>query len=193
MLNGKHLPLDNRAGISDPAALRAREQQHFADALTANRHLPPSSLLSTDWIREFHRSIFGALYLHAGEFRNEPIRLGWHVPALQQAAEIEQTMQQFCRDCGRRLQLAQERSEALPALLGFAFWKLTYIAPFLDGNGRIANGLNVLLQQSFGLSGRPLYDRAESATYARFVTTLRAYDAGNASPFFDFLKERLQF
>ena len=180
-----------RAGGIDHAELRRREDEAFSNAVGKVRDTPLEDLFSIKWLQMFHREIFGGLRGHAGVFRDEPIRVAWHIPQAQTRSEVENYMEQYIADCRRRLALALLKPEAIPALVGYAFWKLTYIAPFADGNGRVANGLSILLQRYFDLPGVSLYDRAEPNEYAAFLYTLRSYDNGNAAPFFEHLRKRL--
>lgn len=190
--NGTITPLlGNKAGITEAYELRRHEQAAFERAL---QHMEGTSLddfFTAEWLRAFHREIFQDIYDHAGEFRNEPIRVAWHLPPGHDREAVEQQVAQYVTDSKKRLALALLRNDALPALLGFAFWKLTYIAPFADGNGRVANGLAILLQRRFGLPGVPLYDRLQTPEYARFTEALREYDAGQAAKFFEYLREKL--
>lgn len=176
---------------ADAEARRKREDQAFARALDTVKDTTLDELFSTGWLHAFHKEIFGELHEHAGTFRNEPIRVAWHIPPAQTRSEVEDSVEQYIADSRSRLALALLRPEAIPALIGYAFWKLTYIAPFADGNGRVANGLSILLQRRFDLPGIPLYSRDNQQEYAQFVHLLRAYDTGNAAPFFEYLRDKL--
>lgn len=172
--------------------LRKREDAAVEQAIKLMADTSLDDIFSAEWLRAFHRAIFNGIHEHAGEFRNESIRVSWHIPHAYTRQHIEEQIEQYTADSRKRLALALLRQEALPALIGFAFWKLVYIAPFLDGNGRVANGLSILLQRKFGLPSVSLYNRMNTPEYATFVDALRSYDTGNASPFFDYLQEKLQ-
>ncbi len=179
------------APTADALALRKREDEAFARALETVSNTTLDEIFSAEWLRAFHKEIFGGLHEHAGIFRDEPIRVAWHIPSAHTRSDVENSIEQYIADSRNRLALALLRPEAIPALIGYTFWKLTYIAPFTDGNGRVANGLSMLLQRRFDLPGAPLYNRADQHEYAQFVHLLRAYDTGNAAPFFEYLREKL--
>ncbi len=180
------------AAAATPTELRRREDEAFARAIeAAQKGTTLDELFSAEWLCSFHREIFGDLREHAGTFRDEPIRVAWHIPQAQTRSEVEDSVEQYIAGSRNRLALALLRPEAIPALIGFTFWKLTYIAPFADGNGRVANGLSMLLQRRFDLPGIPLYNRENQHEYAQFVHALRAYDTGNAGPFFEILQAKL--
>lgn len=190
--NGTTTPSsENNAFTSDAYELRRREEEAFERALRRMESTLLDDLFTPEWLKSFHREIFGDIYTHAGEFRNESIRVSWHVPPAHTREAIESEIDQYMADCKKRLALALLRPEAIPALLGFTFWKLTYIAPFTDGNGRVANGLVMLLQRRFDLPGLSLYNRLQTAEYAHLVEALREYDTGSAAKFFEYLREKL--
>lgn len=179
------------ATLEEAYEMRHRAEEAFARALRRMESTLLDDFFTTEWLQSFHREIFRDIYPHAGEFRNESIRVAWHIPSAYTREAVEEEMSQYMVDSKRRLALALLKPEAIPAMLGFAFWKLTYIAPFTDGNGRVANGLIMLLQRRFDLPGLSLYNRFQTAEYSRFIGTLREYDTGSAANFFEYLREKL--
>ena len=179
-------------GASNEDKRRARAAQDLALPQTVNefKSLAPAELFTTARLLEIHRRIFGAADPAAGRLRDRPIRLAWHIPPQQTAAELERALRGYCDDCLTRVKLTAQKPAALAALLGFAFWKLVYIAPFADGNGRVAHAVIQILQAAHGRAPAALYERGR-VDYPRFLDTLRAYDAGNATPFFDLLRREL--
>lgn len=177
--------------IEEAYEMRHREEEAFTRALWRMESTLLDDFFTTEWLQSFHREIFRDIYTHAGEFRNESIRVSWHIPSAYTREAVEEEMNRYIVDSKRRLALALLKPEAIPAMLGFAFWKLTYIAPFTDGNGRVANGLVMLLQRRFDLPGLPLYNRLQTAEYSRFIGALREYDTGSAANFFEYLREKL--
>lgn len=187
--NGTQTP-HGAAPSPEAFALRQREDEAFANALRAVEHTTLDEIFSMQWLTSFHRKIFEGIHEHAGTLRTTPIRVAWHIPQAQTQPQVEEAVEQYLADARKRLALALLRSEAVLALIGFAFWKLTYIAPFADGNGRVANGISMLLQRRFDLPGIAVYDRSQKEEYAQFVHALRAYDTGNAAPYFEHLRKK---
>jgi fido (protein-threonine AMPylation protein) len=190
--NGTVTPTsENTTVTSDAYEVRRREDAAFEQAVRRMENTSLDDFFTVEWLKLFHREIFGDIYTHAGEFRDEPIRVSWHIPPAHTREAVESEIDKYIADSKKRLALALLKPEAIPALLGFAFWKLTYIAPFADGNGRVANGLVMLLQRRFDLPGLSLYNRLQTTEYARFVEALREYDTGSAAKFFEYLREKL--
>lgn len=183
---------ENKDATTQAYELRKREDTAVEQAIVEMATTSLDDIFSAEWLCGFHRNMFQGIHSHAGEFRNESIRVSWHIPHAYTRRHVEEQVEQYTADSRKRLALALLRQEALPALLGFTFWKFVYIAPFLDGNGRVANGLSILLQRKFGLPGVPLYNRLHTPEYTKFVEALRSYDTGNAAPFFEHLQEKLK-
>ncbi len=170
--------------------LRASQDAAMRRLIEEYGSIEAAELFSVARLKEIHRRILGDADPQAGRLRDAPIRLSKHIPPLQTADELEHALSGYCDDCRTRVQLTAKKPAALAALLGFAFWKLVYIAPFADGNGRVAHAVIQILQSTYGRTPAALYERGR-VDYPRFLDTLRAYDAGNATPFFELLRENL--
>lgn len=184
------LPQHDGASQEDKRRARAAQDHALQQAVREFKSLDPAELFTPARLLDIHRRIFGSDDPAAGRLRDRPIRLAWHIPPQQTAAELERALRGYCDDCLTRVKLTAQKPAALTALLGFAFWKMVYIAPFADGNGRVAHAVIQILQAVYGRRPAALYERGR-VDYPRFLDTLRSYDAGNATPFFELLREKL--
>uniref|UniRef100_A0A8C4RAR4 Protein adenylyltransferase FICD n=1 Tax=Eptatretus burgeri TaxID=7764 RepID=A0A8C4RAR4_EPTBU len=142
---------------------------------TLAAHLGPVTPLD---ILEIHRRVLGPVDpAEAGRFRRGQVYVGRHIPPPADAVPgLVEELTQW---------LASEEAASLhPVELGaLSHYRLVYIHPFNDGNGRTARLLmNFLLMQA---EYPPVTVRAEQR--AEYYATLEAANAGDVRPFVRFV------
>lgn len=87
--------------------------------------------LSQHIIRAFNFQAITCLHAYAGEYRPCAVKVGVHVPP--EYYQVPSLMEDFVNEVNRHWQ------DLDPVVLAsFVLWKLNYIHPFINGNGRTA-------------------------------------------------------
>ncbi len=174
--------MPNREALQKEYETRTLVLDRVRDIVASENQIALGDLFTASTLTELHKQLFEGVFEHAGVLRSGAIHVGFHVPAASDVESIQTWMQEYEKDCLKRLKMViNGASESL--VLGYAFWKLTYIAPFEDGNGRVALLQNMLIQKALGLPATPLYRKDVEADYYKFKHALRDWDGGNATPF----------
>ena len=178
-LSDGHTPLDeeHRKGlklsyITTRGELNEAEQENILRATATRR--PPSTdgLLTSRYLRELHRAMFGDVWSWAGRYRRGDTNLGCPWPEI--TAQVEVLVGNFAH----RIALATEA----PALLSVAFHhQLVSVHPFPNGNGRHSRLAAGYLAAALG--GPPLQwgsglGLATEELRARYLGALQRADAG---------------
>ncbi|NXK92303.1 FICD transferase, partial [Formicarius rufipectus] len=129
-------------------------------------------------ILELHRRVLGyADPVEAGRFRATQVFVGHHVPP--HPRDVEQQMRELVQWLNSEDALALHPVE----LAALAHYKLVYIHPFVDGNGRTARLLlNLILLQA---GYPPVTVRKEQR--AEYYHVLEAANEGDVRPFIRFV------
>jgi len=156
-------------------------------------------MLSGEVIRALNYHAIACLHVSAGQWRPCAVRTTredgtehlypdfYRVPALMDA---------FIDEVNR----GWEQADPL-ALAAFVLWRLNYIHPFINGNGRtarVACHLVLCLKIGFYIGGEHILSeliRTERSTYVKALRTLdKSYEAGafDLKPMHDFLVALLQ-
>ena len=129
-------------------------------------------------ILDIHRRVLGFVDpIDAGAFRTTQVFVGEHVPPA--ASEVEKLTEEFVDWLNTEEALSLHPIE----MSALAHYKLVYIHPFYDGNGRTSRLLmNLILMQA----GYPpiIIRKEEKQEYYRFLETA---NAGDIRPFIRFI------
>lgn len=98
-------------------------------ALAVNR-----PMISTAVIKALNAHAISCLHVNAGEYRPCPVKVGNHTPP--DHYRVPELMNDFVNVVNH----LWDRSDAL-VLATFVLWRLNYIHPFINGNGRTARAL----------------------------------------------------
>jgi Fic family protein len=107
-----------------------------------------------------------------GRFRDEPIYVGNHIPPhYSEVGELMDRFVSFIHENWDNLTAAQ--------LAGYGLWRLNWVHPFIEGNGRTARAVcYYLLCAKFGklLPGKKIVPERIRETRGPYVTALRDVD-----------------
>ncbi|XP_026865053.1 protein adenylyltransferase FICD [Electrophorus electricus] len=140
--------------------------------------LPRTGTISVDDILEIHRRVLGyADPVEAGRFRTNQVFVGHHIPP--HPSDLEQHMQELVQWLNSEEALHLHPVE----LAALAHYKLVYVHPFVDGNGRTSRLLmNLVLMQA---SYPPITIRKEQR--AEYYAALDTANEGDVRPFIRFI------
>lgn len=168
----------NKLGIRDQAELNTHEKDALRVAylrLDTGVFKPPD-ILTTQYLLDLHRAVFGHLYEWAGKLRSVDLA-PWAPPQF-----VQQTLDSLDRTILARPFLAQIRTDrdfcqAAAQLHG----EFVAVHPFLDGNGRTVRlAIDALAHRT----GRPIlqYDRSEQGKARYLAASSRAFHDLNYEP-----------
>lgn len=186
--NGSGIAID-KAAFEQEAQARATVQMRIEELVHADEPLSLNDIFKPASIQKLHKELFDGIIDNAGAFREGDIHVGFHVPSARGHDSILAWLNDYEKDCIKRLKMVLNGTDE-SLLLGFAFWKLTYIAPFEDGNGRVAQAHNMIVQRGLGLKPEPIYNKSAEGDYHKLKHELRDWDGGNATPFLQRLEKK---
>lgn len=106
-------------------------QYHFLHSIVEAAAAMGSAFLSEHVIKALNFQAITCLHTNAGEYRPCPVHVGAYQPPAHY--RVEALMEDFVNQVNRNW------AEADPvALAAFVLWRLNYIHPFINGNGRTA-------------------------------------------------------
>jgi Fic-DOC domain mobile mystery protein B len=130
--------------------------------------------------------MFGAVWKWAGELRSRELNIG------VEAYRIRQELPQLCGDVAYWI---EQRTFAWPELAVRFHHRLTWIHPFLNGNGRHARLAGDLLLESHGEPPLPWGGDVglveASPRRSEYISALREADAGSIEGLLAFATARL--
>jgi len=115
--------------------------QMFVDALVDAAVELKQPIISTAIIRSFNAHAIACLHSHAGQYRVYPVSVGPHKPEeagghLPAHWRVPTLMNDFVNTVNRRWS-----EQTYLELAAYALWRLNFIHPFQNGNGRTARAL----------------------------------------------------
>lgn len=173
MIFEEHLRPEAFRILSDRNLLRQHEYM-LDTTLLALKHLPKATLFGT-YIRELNSIATAGLCLSAGQYRTETASVVSSPHEPPPYAEIEDHIGDLCVDVKNNW----ENTSPLD-LASYVIWRLTWIHPFADGNGRTADavGYSILCRKlGFMLPGAdPIPTYWHSNRDSRYYEALAAAD-----------------
>lgn len=116
------------------AASSLHRQYHFLDSIIAAALELPWSKISTDLIQALNYHAIACLHAYAGEYRPCAVRVGSYEPPAH--FRVPALMNEMVNDVNR-----QWDSQGPLQLAAYVLWRLNWIHPFVNGNGRTARAL----------------------------------------------------
>lgn len=162
----------------DDAVYRALEvsngnrQYDFLESIVLASISMDRPFLSQHVIRALNFHAITCLHTNAGEYRPCEVRVGSYMPPAQ--FRVSALMDDFVNTVNRRWEV----TDAI-ALASFVLWRLNYIHPFVNGNGRTARAAAyfVLCIKSGGLlPGVPILPELLRSSRGEYVVALRQVD-----------------
>ncbi len=165
----------------------------LADILEDIVHIPPDRIVVTpEWLCLRHQALAGVLFpTWAGRYRDVNVQVGAHTPP--PFYEVPGLVRSFCDDLAERLRHvrpAESDVSRVAELLAWTDWRLQWIHPFKDFNGRIGRVLLATVLYTLTL---PHVETAplEHDARRRYLDALRAADGGDLGPLTDVWLHRL--
>lgn len=140
------------------------------------------NLITSEFIRKLHRRMFGDVWKWAGQYRKTEKNIGiiaWN---------ISTAVYELCHDVQAQVSHKSYPPDELAARFHF---KLVYIHPFPNGNGRLGRVMTDLLLASLGEPHFTWGNKdltQQNDTREKYIRALRAADEHNYKPLFDFVR-----
>ncbi len=179
MAEDRHSVAESALLLTDPDEIALREAENgirqFELALEIVRSFvkePDRKFkLRSSTILQLHNAALEGLHLLAGTWRNTPVRIGGSSHQPPQAAFVSEEIEHLCDYVNDNWS-----SATAVHLAAFVLWKLNWIHPFADGNGRTARAVSYVVMSvklDSVLPGAP---------------TIPEQIAGNKKPYYDALE-----
>lgn len=147
MVTDRHSEAEDAALLSDPDEIARREAENglrqFTLALDIIRaHVKDAERpfkLRAGPILQLHQAALDGLHRLAGTYRNTPVKIHGsvhHPPEPAFVADEVQTMCEYVND---------NWSKSAVHLAAYVLWKMNWIHPFADGNGRTARAVSYVV------------------------------------------------
>jgi Fic family protein len=185
-MTDRHSKADEPQIVVDPserAKLEARNALEQFDAaitlveqFTATDH-PPFRLRSST-ILQLHRIALKGLSAYAGVFRPAGVAIGGSAHKPVDAYLVPMRIEEMCE------YVTDNWSRPAIHLTAYALWRLNWIHPFTDGNGRTARAVAYLLlciRLGYRLPGTKTIPALIAADKDPYYAALEAADAGDLS------------
>ena len=161
-------------------------QYDFLRSIVATSLAVQRPFLSSHIIKAFNFQAITCLHTNAGEYRPCPVTVGADGPHPYHPPDhyrVEPLMDDFVNVVNR----SWEGIEAV-ALAAFVLWRLNWIHPFINGNGRSARAASyfvLCVKADLWLPGSPILPELLRRERTRYVAALKAADASAAAGTFD--------
>ena len=148
MSEDRHSQAEIAQLLSDPDEIARREaanglrQFNLAIQIIAN-HVKDSERpfkLRHGVILQLHKAALDGLHPLAGTFRNTPVRIGGSQHQPPEAAFVADEVQSMCEYVNDHW-----ASKSAVHLAAYVLWKMNWIHPFADGNGRTARAVSYVV------------------------------------------------
>ena len=147
MVADRHSEAEDAALLSDPDAIARREAENglrqFTLALDIIRaHVKDAERpfkLRAGPILQLHRAALDGLHRLAGTFRNTPVKIHGSPHQPPEAAFVADEVQSLCE------YINDNWNRSAVHLAAYVLWKMNWIHPFADGNGRTARAVSYVV------------------------------------------------
>lgn len=147
MAPDRHSEAEDAALLSDPDQIARREAENglrqFTLALDIIRsHVKDAERpfnLRAGPILQLHRAALDGLHRLAGTFRNTPVKIHGSLHQSPEPAFVADEVQVLCE------YVNDNWNKSAVHLAAFVLWKMNWIHPFADGNGRTARAVSYVV------------------------------------------------
>ena len=132
------------------------------------------TMISTSLVKALNYHAISCLHVHAGEYRPCPVTVGSHHPP--DHYRVPEMMESFINEANR----FWDSRDAL-VLAAYCLWRLNYIHPFINGNGRTARALCyfvVCVKANGWLPGQFILPELIRQNHDEYVSLLQSADDG---------------
>ena len=147
------------------------------------------TMISTSLVRALNYHAISCLHVNAGEYRPCPVTVGAHHPP--DHYRVPEMMESFINEVNR----FWDSRDAL-VLAAYCLWRLNYIHPFINGNGRTARALCyfvVCVKADGWLPGQLILPELIRQNHDEYVSLLRSADDGFKNGKQDYLEDLQTF
>lgn len=186
MSNDRSSEADHPQLVTDPGEIARIEAENtlrqFDDSMSelAKWLAVPSYQFRVSTVLRFNRIALEGVSAYAGTFRPGPIKISGSAHVPPEAAEVPELMEEFCDYIQ-----ANWSSRSAIHLSAYALWRLNWIHPFVDGNGRTARSVSYLIlcaRLGYRLPGRQTIAEQIAADKKPYYQALEKADTTVASP-----------
>jgi Fic family protein len=143
----RHSEAEDAALLSDPDQIARREAENglrqFTLALDIIRHHVKDAerpfKLRAGPILQLHQAALDGLHRLAGTFRNTPVKIHGSLHQPPEPAFVADEVQALCE------YVNDNWNKSAVHLAAFVLWKMNWIHPFADGNGRTARAVSYVV------------------------------------------------
>jgi Fic-DOC domain mobile mystery protein B len=181
-----------RQELTTPEARNGAETEAIDKAYaqyiyTARRKKRGSGWLTDEYLRQVHADMFGSIWNWAGKYRKDPLSIGV-APQL-----VPEHIRNLCGDF-EYWDSAQSSISELEIAARLQS-RLTYIHPFINGNGRHARLMTDIFFHSRGLA-LPRWPQIQLMAHGheireRYVSAMKKADQGDVGDLMNFMKDQL--
>lgn len=185
------LPPDQRAALRQPHIttrrdLNVAEEENIAKGLAwakGRRGFRSNDLLTIEFVRNFHKRLFGDVWKWAGDFRTNDVNIGNVNPG-----QIAVTLKPMFDDAQHWIEHETYSNDEIAVRLHH---RLVEIHPFTNGNGRTSRLMADLLIEQLG--GRPFSWGGASLKNIgelreQYIAALKAADNHGITPLMTFAR-----
>ena len=183
MSGDRHSIVESVPLLTDPDAIARREAENGIRQFTLALDIIRSFVkdperpfkLRSSLILQLHRAVLDGLHQLAGTFRNTPVKIGGSGHQPPEAPFVAEEVEHLC-------DYVNDNWDRSAIHLGsYVLWKLNWIHPFADGNGRTARAVSYVIlsikldsllpgtptiPEQIAKDKRPYYDALELADRA---------------------------
>jgi Fic family protein len=177
----RHSEAEDAALLSDPDEIARREAENglrqFTLALdiirTFVRNPERPFKLRAGPILQLHHTALDGLHRLAGTYRNTPVKIGGSKHQPPEAAFVADEVQSLCE------YINENWNKSAAHLAAYVLWKMNWIHPFADGNGRTARAVSYVvlsIKLDSLLPGTPTIPEQIAANKDPYYDALEAAD-----------------
>jgi Fic family protein len=143
----RHSEAEDAALLSDPEEIARREAENGLRQFTLTLDIIRSHVKDADRpfklragpIMQLHQAALDGLHRLAGTFRNTPVTIHGSPHQPPEAAFVADEVQALCE------YINENWNKSAVHLAAYVLWKMNWIHPFADGNGRTARAVSYVV------------------------------------------------
>lgn len=166
------------------AASNLVRQYEFLKSIAAAAVRARQPMISTTLIQALNYHAIACLHVNAGEYRPCPTRAGGHEPP--EHYRVPELMNSFINRANR----SWDATGAME-LAAYCLWRLNYVHPFINGNGRTARALCyfvICVKSGGSVQGEPILPVLIKQSRQEYVELLQSADRDYFAGVPDYLK-----
>jgi Fic family protein len=182
----RHTKAEDATLLSDPDEIARREAENGLKQFSLTLEIIRSYVKDADRpfklraapILQLHQVALDGLHRLAGTFRNTQVKIGGSIHQPPEAAFVADEVQALCE------YVNENWNKSAIHLAAYVLWKMNWIHPFADGNGRTARAVSYLvlsIKLNGLLPGTPTIPEQIASDKAPYYRALEQADQALAS------------